>query len=71
MKILLSVKAFKKLQDYIIETMIDTGVICEKRCEAGEYIDTLINTETITDLQRDELIEKIIDYSDELLDQLQ
>lgn len=71
MKILLSVKAFKKLQDYIIETMIDTGDICENRLEAREYINRLINTKTITDLQYDQLIGKIIDYSDELLDQLQ
>lgn len=71
MKILLSVKAFKKLQDYIIETMIDTGDICENRLEAREYIDLLINTKTITDLQHDMLIEKIIDYSDELLNNLQ
>lgn len=71
MKILLSVKAFKKLQDYIIETMIDTGVICGNRVEAREYIDRLINTKTITNLQYDQLIEKIIDYSDELLDKVQ
>lgn len=71
MKILISVKAFEKLQDYIVETLIDTGDICENRIEAREYIDRLINTKTITDLQYDQLIEKIIDYSDELLDQLQ
>lgn len=71
MKILLSVKAFKKLQDYIVETLIDTGDICENRMEAREYIDRLVNTKTITDLQYDQLIDKIIDYSDELLDQLQ
>ena len=71
MKILLSVRAFKKLQDYIIETMIDTGDICENRIEAREYIDRLINRKTITDLQYDQLIEKIIDYSDEMLDKLQ
>lgn len=68
MKILLSVKAFEKLQDYIVETLIDTGDICENRFEAREYIDMLINTKTITDLQYDQLIDKIIDYSDELLD---
>lgn len=71
MKILISVKAFEKLLDYIVETLIDTGDICENRIEAREYIDRLINTKTITDLQYDQLIEKIIDYSDELLDQLQ
>ena len=71
MKILFSVKAFEKLIEYVIETMIDAGYICEKRCDANEYVDMLINTETITDLQRDLLIEKIIDYSDELLDKLQ
>ena len=70
MKILLSVKALKKLQDYIIETMIDTGDICETRVEAREYIERLINTKTITDFQYGQLIEKIIDYSDELLGQL-
>lgn len=68
MKILLSVRAFGKLVDYIIETMIDTGDICENRVEAREYIDRLINTKTITDLQYDQLIEKIINYSDEVLD---
>lgn len=71
MKILLGVKAFKKLQDYIIETMIDTGAICEKRCEAVEYIDRLINTDTITDLQHSSLVEMAINYSNELLDNLQ
>lgn len=71
MKILLSIKSFEKLEDYIIETMIDTGDICENRVEAREYIDRLINTKTITDLQYDQLIEKIIDYSDEMLDRLQ
>lgn len=68
MKILLSVKALEKLQDYVVETLIDTGDICENRFEAREYIDRLINTKTITDLQYDQLIDKIIDYSDELLD---
>lgn len=71
MKILLGIKSFKKLEDYIIETMIDTGDICENPIEAHEYIDRLINTKTITDLQYDQLIEKIIDYSDEMLDRLQ
>lgn len=71
MKILLGIKSFEKLEDYIIETMIDTGDICENRVEAREYIDRLINTKTITDLQYDQLIEKIIDYSDEMLDRLQ
>lgn len=71
MKILLGIKSFKKLEDYIIETMIDTGDICENRIDAREYIDRLINTKTITDLQYDQLIEKIIDYSDEMLDRLQ
>lgn len=71
MKILLGIKSFEKLVDYIIETMIDTGDICENRVEAREYIDRLINTKTITDLQYYQLIEKIIDYSDEMLDRLQ
>ena len=71
MKILLSVKALEKLQDYIIETMIDSGIICETRSEAYNYIDQLINTKTITDIQYDLLIEKIFDYSYELLDNLQ
>lgn len=70
MKILLSVRAFKKLQDYIIETMIDTGDICETPLEAREYVNRLINIKTITDLQYDLLIEKIIAYSDEMLDKL-
>lgn len=67
MKILLSVKAFKKLQDYIIETMIDTGDICENRSDAREYINKLINIKTITSFQYDQLIEKILDYSDNLI----
>lgn len=71
MKILLGIKSFEKLEDYIIETMIDTGDICENRVEAREYIDRLINTKTITDLQYYQLIEKIIDYSDEMLVRLQ
>lgn len=71
MKKLLSVKAFEKLQDYIVETLLDTGDICENRLEAREYIDRLVNTKTITDLQYDQLIEKIIDYSDEVLDRVQ
>ena len=71
MKMLLSMDSFKKLQDYIIETMIDTGSICETPLEAREYVDKLINIETITDIQYDLLIEKIIDYSDEMLDTLQ
>lgn len=71
MKKLLSVKALEKLQEYVIETMIDSGDICENRLEASEYIDMLINTKTITDLQREQLIEKVIDYSDELLDKLE
>ena len=71
MKMLLSMNTFKKLQDYIIETMIDTGYICETPLEAREYVDKLINIETITDIQYNLLIEKIIDYSDEMLDTLQ
>lgn len=71
MNILLSVKALEKLQDYIVETLIDTGVICGNRIEAREYIDRLVNTKTITDLQYDQLIDKIIDYSEELLEKLQ
>lgn len=71
MKILLGIKSFEKLEDYIIETMIDTGYICENWIDAREYIDRLINTKTITDLQYDQLIEKIIDYSTEMLDRLQ
>lgn len=71
MKILLSVKALEKLQDYIVETLIDTGDICENRMEAREYIDRLVNTKTITELQYDQLIDKIVDYSDELLNNLQ
>lgn len=71
MKILLGIKSFEKLEDYIIETMIDTGYICENWFDAREYIDRLINTKTITDLQYDRLIEKIIDYSTEMLDRLQ
>lgn len=67
MKILLSVEALEKLQDYIVETLIDTGDICETRLEAHEYIGRLINTKTITDLQYDQLIEKILDYSDHLI----
>lgn len=71
MKILLSVRSFNKLVDYIIETMIDTGYICENRLEARDYIEMLINTKSITDMQYDQLIDKIIDYSDEMLEQLQ
>lgn len=71
MKILLSVKAFEKLQDYIVETLIDTGIICGNQIEAHEYINRLVNTKTITDLQYDQLIDKIIDYSEELLEKLQ
>lgn len=71
MKILLGIKSFEKLEDYIIETMIDTGYICVNWFDAREYIDRLINTKTITDLQYDQLIEKIIDYSEEVLDRLQ
>ena len=71
MKILLGIKSFEKLEDYIIETMIDTGDICENQIDAREYIDRLINTKTITDLQYDQLIEKIIDYSNDVLDRLQ
>lgn len=71
MKILLSVKAFEKMQDYIMETLIDTGCICENRLEAVEYIDSLINIDTITDLQHNMLVETVINYSDELLDQSQ
>lgn len=71
MKILLGIKSFEKLEDYIIETMIDTGDICENCIDAREYIDRLINTKTITNLQYDQLIEKIIDYSTEVLDRLQ
>ena len=70
MKILLSVKALEKLQDYIVETLIDTGDICENRMEAREYIVRLVNTKTITELQYDQLIDKIVDYSDELLNNL-
>lgn len=71
MKILLGVKAFDKLKDYIIETMIDTGYICENRLDAREYIEMLINRKSITDMQYELLIEKVIDYSDEMLEQLQ
>lgn len=71
MKKLLSVKALEKLQKYVIETMIDTGDICENRLEAHKYIDMLINTKTIIDLQIDQLIEKILDYSNNLLDKLE
>lgn len=71
MKILISVKAFDKLKDYIIETMIDTGYICENRLDAQKYIEMLINRKSITDMQYELLIEKIIDYSDEMLEQLQ
>lgn len=70
MKILLNVKAFEKLQDYIIETMIDTGYICEYRMEACEYINKLINVKTITRFQYDLLIEKILEYSDDLIENL-
>lgn len=71
MKILISVKAFDKLKDYIIETMIDTGYICESRLDAREYIEMLINGKSITDMQFELLIEKVIDYSDEMLEHLQ
>lgn len=71
MKILLSVRSFDKLVDCIIETMIDCGCICENRTEAREYIEMLINTKTIPDMQYELLIEKIINYSDEMLEQLQ
>ena len=71
MNVLLSVKALEKLQDYIVETLIDTVIICGNRIEAREYIDRLVNTKTITDLQYDQLIDKIIDYSEELLEKLQ
>lgn len=71
MKILLSANSFKKLRDYIIETLIDTGCICENRLEAVDYINGLINIDTITDLQYDELVYAVINYSDELLDQVQ
>lgn len=71
MKILLNVRSFGKLVDYIIETMIDTGYICENRLEAREYIEMLIDTKSITDMQYDQLINKMIDYSDEMLEQLQ
>ena len=71
MKILLNVRPFDKLKDYIIETMIDTGYICETRIDAREYIEMLINTKSITDVQYDQLINKVIDYSDEMLERLQ
>lgn len=71
MKILISVKAFDKLKDYIIETMIDTGYICESRLEAREYIEMLINRKSITGMQFELLIEEVIDYSDEMLERLQ
>ena len=71
MKILIGVKAFDKLKYYIIETMIDTGYICETRLEAGKYVEMLINTESITDMQYDLLVEKVIEYSDKMLYQLQ
>lgn len=68
MKILLSVKAFDKLIDYIIETMIDTGYICENRLEAQEYIEMLINRKSITDMQFELLVEKVVDCSNETLE---
>ena len=71
MKILIGVKAFDKLKYYIIETMIDTGYICETRLEACKYVEMLINTESITDMQHDLLVEKVIEYSDKMLYQLQ